>query len=265
MIRHVDNQVTGPRPPGGGPSERPFPSGRGSFARMTLAIGLCLILAGCHILYPRPRGEPATEFAADRPDEVVPEPDDYLAHAAKCMERGDEAGAVPYMLKQIEAFPEQLMIRAYLAELLVRLKRGTEAKQHFERFIAEAQESDGPAKKHVVHCHTRLMELAQEREDEYSERLHRGIGLCLLAKKHDTLDNERPELTEQLIFKAIRELEAAQECRKSEARPAWYRYQCWTMLQQPRPAEKCLRSCEKNAVFSEMTPAEFRAMRAAKR
>lgn len=227
-----------------------------------LSAGLVFLLAGCHVLYPHFQSDPvATDFATDRPGEIVPEPDDYLAHAAKCMERGDEAGAVPYMIKQVEAFPEQIMIRAYLAELLVRLKRHTEARQHFEQFIAEAQQTDGPASKHIVHCHTRLMELALERKDEYAERLHRGIGLCLLAQKHDALDDEHPELTEQLIFKAIRELEAAQECRKSDARPAWYRYQCWTMLNQPRPAEKCLRICEKNAVFSELTPAELREIK----
>jgi hypothetical protein len=209
-----------------------------------------------------------TPFAIEKPDEVVPEENDFLAQAARCIERGDDAGAVPYLRKQIEAFPDQIMMRAYLAELLTRLKQVSGAKEQFERFIEAAQLTDGPAKKHQVHCHTRLMELAQERDDLYSEKLHRGIGLYLLAQQKEVYDEDHPELREQLLFKAIRELESAQEYRKREARPAWYAWRCWSLLDQPRPAERALQTCQKNAPFSDLTPwerSELRMLDSAKR
>ena len=146
------------------------------------------------------------------------------------------------------------------------LKKNPEAKEQFEAFISEAQQTEGPAKKHLVHCHTRLMELAQESNDDFTEKLHRGIGLYLLAKQHALIDeNEDPGQTQQLIFKAIHELEATQKMHREDARPSWYLYACWTMLNQPRPAEKALHEAQVNAPFSKLTPGENRELQSARR
>ena len=220
-----------------------------------------LLSTGCQVLYPHTLREPLEVKIEEDLAEA-----DYLGQAAQCMEKGDQAGAVPLMLKQIEAHPDQIMIRAYLAELLVRLKKNPEAKEQFEAFISEAQQTEGPAKKHLVHCHTRLMEIAQECNDDFTEKLHRGIGLYLLAKQHALIDeNEDPGQTQQLIFKAIHELEAAQKMHREDARPSWYLYECWTMLNQPRPAEKALHEAQVNAPFSKLTPGENRELRFARR
>ena len=189
--------------------------------------------------------------------------DDALQQAAACIERGDEAGAVPHMVRHIQANPEQIMIRAYLAELLLRLQRLPEAQWHFERFVAEAQETDGPAHKQLVHCHTRLMEIAQDREDTYGERLHRGIGLLLLARQEQALReaNDPDGLRQKLLCKAVAELKAAHEVRPDEARPCWYLFEVWSALNQPRPAGRALREARDAAPFSTaLTPAERRGL-----
>jgi hypothetical protein len=153
-----------------------------------------------------------------------------------------------------------------LAELMLRLNRLPEAQRHFERFIADAQDADGPAHKHLVHCHTRLMEIAQDREDAYAEHLHRGIGLLLLAKQQALLPETRdPVLHQQLLCKAAGELRLASKARPDEARPCWYLFEVWSALDQPRPAEKSLREARLAADLSYLTPAENRALALASR
>src|SRR5262245_42570198 len=208
---------------------------------------LCLsLLVGCQTFPARPSDSPA-------------DADEALQLAAGCIERGDEAGAVPHMLRHVEANPDQIMIRAYLAELLLRLDRLPEAQRHFERFVAEAQQTDGPARKQLIHCHTRLMEIAQDREDAYGERLHRGIGLLLLARQEQALGEakEPAALRQQLLCKAAAELNEAHKARPDEARPSWYLFEVWSALNQSRPAEQALRQARDAAPFSTtLTPGE---------
>ena len=58
----------------------------------------------------------------------------------------------------------------------------------FERFVADIQDNQDLAGQHLVHCHSRLMEIARAAEDAYSEHLNRGIGLYLVA-----VQRNRPE------------------------------------------------------------------------
>jgi hypothetical protein len=238
----------------------------GAFMRPYIASLLPLFCISCQALYPRQGGNPPevvlASFVEDM--EIKPVEEDCLALAAKHIEEGDQASAVPYMQKHIEKFPDQIMIRAYLAELLVKIKRLPDARSHFETFIADAQQTDSPAKNHLVHCHTRLMEIAQENDDDYSEHLHRGIGLYLLTKQQDLFEEVRdPTLTQQLLVKAIRELDEAKQLRPNEARPYWYLYESWTMLDQPRPAGKALQEAQANCFFSKLTPKELQELRVA--
>jgi hypothetical protein len=209
--------------------------------------------------------EPAVALAAF--EEAAPRPaaaaaDDNLILAAGCIEKGDPAGAAEHLKRHVRAHPDQLMIRVYLAELLLKLSRLPDAQFHFEQFLADAQESAGPAREKILHCHTRLMEIAQRRDDAYGEHLHRGIGFVLLARQFDNVpaDDAQVGFRERLLCKASVELSAARKLRCDEPRPCWYLTEVWNKLHQPRSAEKALRSAKTLAALLPLPPAEQRAL-----
>jgi tetratricopeptide (TPR) repeat protein len=201
-------------------------------------------------------------YLESRPAPPASPPDDDLGLAAVCIEKGDRAGAAEHLKKHIKAHPEQIMIRAYLAELCVQMKRLPEAQYQFEEFIAAAQDCDGPARKHVLHCHTRLKEIAQERDDPYAEHLHRGIGMVILARRlEDGLrDDAEPGFRERLLCKASAELTTARNLRPDEPRPHWYLFEVWTKLGQTHAAEASLKRAKSLAWQWPLPPAEHRAL-----
>jgi uncharacterized protein HemY len=163
--------------------------------------------------------------------------DDALNRAAECLDRGDEAGALPHLREHVRTYPEAAMIRAHLAELLVRLGRPAEARGHFERFVADAQTMSGPTHRHLVHCHTRLMELARRDHDLYREHLHCGIGLLLLVERWKAEpDRQDPVLAEQTLVKALTALRIARNERPTDARANLYLAEVLDRLGQPGPA-----------------------------
>src|SRR5205807_9459610 len=97
--------------------------------------------------------------------------------AAQCLEKGDDAGALPHLSAYVEAHPDHVTIRVHLAELLLKLDRQPEAKKQFDQYIRDAQPLGDESGKHLVLAHTRLTELAAAEGDEYREHLNRGIGL----------------------------------------------------------------------------------------
>jgi tetratricopeptide (TPR) repeat protein len=162
--------------------------------------------------------------------------------------------------QSLASFPEHHVVRANYAELLLRLHRTAEARAQFERFVADVQD-DPQLAKHLVHCHSRLMEIAQEEGDDYAEHLHRGIGLYLLARERAELPDDvtEDELTvEAVLCKAAGELTVARMARRDEARPCWYLYAVWSSLGQRQPALRHLRLADALAPFSDLTPAEKR-------
>lgn len=199
----------------------------------------------------------------ETPAPSTPAPDDPLGLAAACIEKGDQAGAAEQLRKHLQAHPEQIMIRAYLAEQLLRMKKYLEAQHHFDRFISEAQDAEGPARNHVLHCHTRLMEIAQNRDDLYAEHLHRGIGMVLLARKLDTgIGNAEvePGFRERLLCKAVAELNRAKKLRPDEPRAYCYLVEVFRKLDQPRSAERASESAKKLAALLPLAPAEMKAL-----
>ena len=108
---------------------------------------------------------------------------DHLRLAAEHLDRADEPGALPHLKAHLRQQPDAVMVRAYLGELLMKTGNLPESKLHFEQFTREAAEGSAAAKKHLVHAHTRLMELAGQTDDTFGEQLHRGIGLVLLVKQ----------------------------------------------------------------------------------
>lgn len=207
-----------------------------------------------------PPPAPAPEAARAEP----PPADDPLSLAADCLERGDLPAAASHLEAHVREHPDQVIFRAQLADLLARLERLPEAQAQFEAVAASAQDGPPVLQKERVHYHTRLMEIAQERHDDYAEDLHRGIGLYLVAARLAAHDGDAGEI-ERLRCKAALALQEAQARRPDDARAAWYLYQVWSQLDQPRPAAKALRQAAAAAPFSALTPVEARDLALASR
>ena len=239
--------------------------------RVSWILLLACLPIGCQGLTRREREPINVEQVQVQPSAVVtakfedqvPRTDDALSLAATCIEKGDSAGAIQHMKSHIRQYPDQIMIRAYFAELLLKANNLPDAQDQFERFIAAAQDSDGPPRKHLLHCHTRLMEIAQTRADAYREHLHRGIGMVLLARQLESSE-ARAELEqgfrERLLCKAAAELTKAKKLRPDEPRPLCYLAEAYAKLEQPRSAEKTLKQAKALAAFLPVTPAEQRAL-----
>jgi thioredoxin-like negative regulator of GroEL len=207
--------------------------------------------AGCLAPFSWPEDRPPPAASAAAPD------DDALTRAADRLEHGDEAGAVPHLRAYLRAHPDALMIRAHLAELLLRQGRADEARAEFERFIADAQLADGPPRGHLVHCHTRLMALAEAGGDTYREELHRGIGLLLLVERWDADPGRRDETAaEQTLAKAAAALRAAADERPGDPRAHLYLADVYARLGQPSAARAALRAARAGLPDPAVTPAE---------
>ncbi len=190
----------------------------------------------------------------------------HLSLAAAYVQNGDESAAAKHLAEYVAAFPEHYVVRAHYAELLLRLHRTHEARAQFERFIADVQDDPQLGPKHLVHCHSRLMEIAEYEGDEYAEHLHRGIGLYLLGCERAGLpEPAEGELSvESVLCKAAGELTMAHLARRDEARPCWYLYAVWSRLGQRQPALRHLREADATAPFSYLTPAEKRDLELAR-
>jgi len=186
------------------------------------------------------------------------EPNDSLGLAADCLASGNDIGAATHLGRHVRANPTHVVFRAQLADILTRLDRLTEAQSQFETAIAYAQDGPKAARERLVHFHTRVMEIARQREDTFAEHLHRGIGLCIVATRLG--ESGKSDDVERILIKAAGALKEAHERRPDDARPLWYLYQVWTKLDQPRPAEKCLQKAIAAAPLSELTPAELREL-----
>ena len=183
--------------------------------------------------------------------------EDALTRAADCLDRGDEAGALPHLRAHLDAHPDALMIRAHLAELLLKHGNTAEARGHFEHFVADAQRATGPANAHLIHCHARLMAIAEESGDAYRESLHRGIGLVLLVRKWDADPDRRDETAaEQTLSKAAAALRTAAAERPGDPRAHLYLSEAYGRLGQPSAARAALRAARAGLPDPAVTPDE---------
>jgi predicted Zn-dependent protease len=185
----------------------------------------------------------------------------HLSLAAAYLAQGNDEHAVPHLARYLDAQPDHLIVRAHYADLLLRLARPRAAREQFERFVAAVQDHETLAREHLVHCHSRIMAIAEEQEDAYGEHLNRGIGLYLLACRRAELAETESELNgEALLCRAAAELTLARLERPEEARPYWYLYEVWTRLAQRQPAGRCLRAAAAAAPLSYLTPSEQREL-----
>ncbi len=189
----------------------------------------------------------------------------HLSLAAAYMEKGDPEQACIHLQLYVTATPGHVLAHAHLAELLLRLNRPDEAREEFEHYLAGAQEGPASVSAEVVHCHSRLVDLAETVGDPYGEHLHRGIGLYLLAEERAGLPGLEGDFSrESLLFRAAAELTQAQRQRPDEARPPWYLYQVWAELAQHDQARRWLGRADAAAPFSYLTPTERRDLELAR-
>ena len=219
---------------------------------MRYGVGLILSgacgLTGCFAPFTRPEDRAsATAVTVLR----AVHDDAALMQAAEALDRGDDATATDRMREYVAANPSAVMPRAHLAELLYRQGRAAEARRHYERFVADAQPATGAPRRHLAHCHTRLMSLAEGRGDAYAEALHRGIGLLVLAERDAPDDSTEPTLA-----KALDALQAARDERPDSARVHVYLGRTLRALGQAaaaRPSFARARDCLPDAT---LTPTE---------
>ena len=203
---------------------------------VALLIG-CLGLIGCR----------STSVSKSSPEPVArgatPNDDgDHLRLAAEHLDRADEAGAVPHLRAHLRRQPDSLMVRAYLGELLLKTGNAEESKLHFEQFTRDAAGASGPAHAHLVHVHTRLMELAGQSDDAFGEQLHRGIGLVLLVRQWAESGAETDAaLSERTLVQAVQALKRADTERPGEARVWFYLAEAYSALDQPSSARSAMR------------------------
>jgi tetratricopeptide (TPR) repeat protein len=185
----------------------------------------------------------------------------HLSLAAAYLEAGDDEQACTHLGLFLTAHPEHRNARFYHAELLRKLGRHAAARGEYDHAIRTEQEEAEPDLKHLVHCHTRVLEIGSELGDDYLVQLHRGIGLVLLARQCAALgEPETAPSSEAILCKAVAALSRARALRPGEARPSWYLHLAWHGLGQPQPARRCLADACRHAAFSELTSAEYREL-----
>jgi tetratricopeptide (TPR) repeat protein len=190
----------------------------------------------------------------------------HLSIAAAYLELNDERQALPHLASYVRAVPDHLIMRVHYAEILFRLQLFQEARTQFEEFLVLGQDRSETTPTLLIEVHSKLMEIGELTEDEYTERLHRGIGLYLLAGERNRLGEPDATLSvEGLLCRAVTELKEAAEQRPQEARPLWYLYLTWTRLGERPQALRALHQAEQNAGFSRMTPFEEQEMQFALR
>lgn len=182
------------------------------------------------------------------------EPDDPLTLAAECLGRGDQLAASTHLAAYVRAHPDQIMFRAHLAELLLKLDRDAEAKAQFERFVADAQDATGPPKGHLVHCHTRLMELGQRADDRFAELFHRGVGLLLLVNDADG------DTREEILCQALKALTEAKELHPTDPRVHFYLADAHDRAGNRRGADVARAAARNLSAPGVLTPSESRRL-----
>jgi tetratricopeptide (TPR) repeat protein len=190
----------------------------------------------------------------------------HVSLAAAYLAQGEEDKAAEQLRQYLKQQPDHLVVRGQYAELMLRLDHLDEAREQFERFESGVQDNDALARQHLVHCHSRLLEISTRLDDDYGIHLHRGIALYWLARQRDELTENSDEFSsEGLLCQSASEFVMARRARPDEARPCWYLHEVWSQLAQRQPATRWLRAAEEIAPFSYLTPAEQRLLHFASR
>jgi tetratricopeptide (TPR) repeat protein len=228
---------------------------------------ICLACLGCHAVSTNAPELASTKTANKmraaprQPLDIAP---DHLNSAAACLTRGDEEQACRHLSLFVTNAPNHPNAKFFLAELLFQRGQFAAAREHYLQAIAACQDQASRDVQHLLHCHGRLLAVAQALEDEYEIQLQRGIGMALSAQLRANLGDPQGVLpVEALLFRAAACLTAAHHLQPDQARPCWYLHTVWRQLGQAQPAELWLRRAEAAAAFSYLTCAEQRGLQLA--
>jgi predicted Zn-dependent protease len=172
---------------------------------------------------------------------------------AECLARGDRPAAAIHLEAYVKQYPDQLLFRLQLAELLVQIGKDATARWHYEKFVARAQGERGNIGKYLVHAHTRLMEIAQRADDRYSELFHRGVGLILLVREQDGEPDRDDALLEELLCKSLRALTEASELKPGSLRVRAYLAEAYERTGNRRAADREREACRNSPTGNELT------------
>jgi tetratricopeptide (TPR) repeat protein len=160
-----------------------------------------------------------------------------LLKATACLEANDLNGAATILQRYLHAFPDAVLVRMQLGELYFKLSQFDDAQRQFQAALAEVIDPNLP-----MHCrlhgHSRLVDIASMNKDRFSEELHRGIGLALLAEMRlQETTTSKAVSTQELLGKARLALIKAKKLSTCDARPSLYLVSVWHMMQQQANAE----------------------------
>ncbi len=160
-----------------------------------------------------------------------------LLKATACLEANDLTGAAIILQRYLHAFPDAVLVRMQLGELYFKLSRFDDARLQFQAALAEVIDPELP-----MHCrlhgHSRLVDIALMNKDRFSEELHRGIGLALLAEMRlQETTTSQGVSAQELLGKARLALIKAKKFSTCDARPSLYLVSVWQMMQQQANAE----------------------------
>lgn len=161
-----------------------------------------------------------------------------LLKATACLEANDLAGATAVLQRYLHAFPDAVLVRMQLGELYFKQSRYEEAGQQFQSALAEVIDPELP--RHCrLHAHSRLVDIASVNKDRFSEELHRGIGLALLAEMRlQETSTSQAVSVQELLGKACLALNKAKKLSTFDARPSLYLVSVWQMMQQLGNAQR---------------------------
>jgi Tfp pilus assembly protein PilF len=223
--------------------------------------------AGCAAPHAIRSSEPAVVVARGAEPEAAEA--DHFTRAAECLDRGDDAGAVTHLTAHVKAYPDAVMIRAHLAELHFKLGEAGKAQPHFARFVRDAAGMSGAAGRHLVHGHTRLMEIAAAGDDAFAEQFHRAVGLVLLVRQWDaepatdgTPKAELDALTETTLVRAAGSLKIAKELAPADPRVHLYLAEVWGRLGQHSAARAAMTTAEQLLPDADLNADERARLRA---
>src|SRR3989442_45943 len=117
---------------------------------------VCLACLGCHTV---PFTPPA--------DSPPPVRQSHLSLASVALADGDDVGTCDHLSQFIAVAPAHRNARLLLAELLFQRGQHAAAREHFEQLIATCQANESAETRQLLHCHSRLLAIAQAEGDDY--------------------------------------------------------------------------------------------------
>ncbi len=188
-------------------------------------------------------------------------PRSHLSLAAAYLAEGDEETACAHLDRFVATEPDHRNARYLYAELLWKRGLRDQARAQFQETIAAYQEARPVDARQLVHCHGRLMALAEESQDDFELQLQRGLGFYWLAQARSQLGDPQGDMpVEALLCRAAGCLSAAHGLRPEDARAPLYLHEIWRRLGQQQQAQRWLREARAAAPFAALTPQEERTL-----